>query len=77
MLVDRQITKFIKDQQRWSQVLFEFYLEAACRLCCGECVDGVDGSREENRFTGEAGCVSKCRCNVGLNAYCHMILKEN
>ena len=38
-----EITEFIKDEQRWREVFFQFGLEAIGCACGGEGVDGVDG----------------------------------
>jgi len=66
VFVDRQIPEFIQKEDAWSEVFFEFRLEAVSGLGGGEVVDDVHGRGVEDGMAGHTGGMSQRDGEMGL-----------
>src|SRR5262249_4911172 len=66
VLVDGKVAELVDNEQGRVQVAAELVLEPADGLRRCQRVDNVDGRREENRVSVDAGGVAKCKRDVRL-----------
>ncbi len=59
--IDRKISQLIEEEKLRTNILSEFLLQSSIKLCCGQHVDHVDGSREPDTDSLFTGHVTKCR----------------